>query len=323
MIDAAPPKPFVVDARATMLKKHPQLSKHARNLYMTLRALADGKTGELRINGRWLKATVFDRAAEMCRDIRMRSMRELIALGLVTLERPRVWRMIGGRMRAVLAEAHYTVHREPVLKNHQKAEGSSKVDLLKSISSTVEEIDSQYVSKPPLSAASVPVCFSKGSAERAHHHHHATDEDDCSPSLREKEKPKSTIQTKGPVDEGPRAKDIPLPLRRWMDVRILARARDPVRSPSAYLRASRASFLENMADEIELFLTEAAQQFMRQRIDIAGVVKLDDVYDLLKAEVKKRALPIDELDDDPFDVFWRVIDSASEILGLKDADEGE
>jgi hypothetical protein len=103
---------------------------------MTMRELADGKTGELRINGRWLKARVFDAEAEMCRDLRMRAMRELIAAGLVTFKPARVCRLIGGRRRSLLGEAQYTVHREPVLQDHQEAKDSSKVDLVKSIPST-------------------------------------------------------------------------------------------------------------------------------------------------------------------------------------------
>jgi len=104
---------FIVDAKATMLKKHPDLSKHTRNLYGTLRALADGKTGELRINGRWLKATVFDHHAEMCRDVRMRAMRELIKAGHVIMTRPRISRLIKGRIRIVRGESQYKVLRDP------------------------------------------------------------------------------------------------------------------------------------------------------------------------------------------------------------------
>jgi hypothetical protein len=312
-------KPFVVDAPAPMLKKHAQLTKHARTLYMTLRALADGVTGELRINGRWLKATVFDRAAEMCRDIRMRSMRELIALGLVTLERRRVWRVLGGRMRSVLGEARYTVHREPVPKNHQKANKSSKVDLLKSIPSTVEEIDSQYLSNPPLGAGSVLVCSSKVLAEQRNHPHQSTavkDEDDCSSTVNENSKPKS--QTKPSVEEP----KLPPALRSWMNTRILARGRD-VRCPSSYLKVSAPAFLESLNDEIEIFLTERAQEFMRQKIDANSIIGFDDVYDFLHAESEKHAFDLDGFDVDTLDFLGRVYDSASDILGLSDVDEND
>jgi hypothetical protein len=132
-------KPFVVSAPATMLKRHAILSRNARFLYTTLLGLADGQTGELKISGRWLKATAFDRAAEMCRDVRMRCMKELIAFGFVTFRRERVKRFIKGRQRVVLGAYQYTVHKNPCV-------------LLKSISSTVEEIDSQVFPNPPVRA---------------------------------------------------------------------------------------------------------------------------------------------------------------------------
>jgi hypothetical protein len=60
--------------------------------------------------------------------------------------------MIGGRMRAVAGTTEYTVHRQPVPKNHQKAKDSSKVHLQKSNSSTIQELDPQVLSNPPLGA---------------------------------------------------------------------------------------------------------------------------------------------------------------------------
>jgi hypothetical protein len=44
----------------------------------------------LKIKGRCLKAKAIDAAADMCRDVRMVAMRDLMALGLVTMERERV-----------------------------------------------------------------------------------------------------------------------------------------------------------------------------------------------------------------------------------------
>jgi hypothetical protein len=167
-------KPFVVAAPAPMLKRNPTLSKNARNLYMTMWTLADGKTGELRINGRWLQSVVIDRAAEMCRDIRMKCMRELIALGLVSFDRERVERFVKGRKRVVLGRTRYCVHRRAQIQHYQQnvtpnreLDGSEKPNdfggpvpkiiktpnvLLKSISSTVEEIDSQILSVTPIEA---------------------------------------------------------------------------------------------------------------------------------------------------------------------------
>ena len=110
----APPSgksPFIVYAPASMLKRHVQLSKNARHLYTTLLALADGGEGELKIKGRWMKAKVFDAAAEICRDVRLAAMQELIKAGLVTLKYEMAVRFIGGRRRTVRSRSQYTVHR--------------------------------------------------------------------------------------------------------------------------------------------------------------------------------------------------------------------
>ncbi len=139
---------FIVDAPATMLKRNPELSRNARSLYGTMRALADGKTGHLKIKGQWLRASVFDRTAEMCRCVRLRAMRELVAYGLVSVERERVERFIGGRRRVVLGRCRYTVHRQAVAPKTIK---KPRI-LQESIPSTVEEIDPQYLSTPPCRA---------------------------------------------------------------------------------------------------------------------------------------------------------------------------
>jgi hypothetical protein len=137
--------PFIVDAQATMLKRNKELSRNARNLYVTLRALADGKTGHLKIKGRWLQASTFDSAAEMCRCVRLPAMRELKALGFVTSERDRVELYIDGRRRVVLGRCRYTVHRQAVAPKTTK-----KPSILQEyIPSTVEEVDPQFLSNPP------------------------------------------------------------------------------------------------------------------------------------------------------------------------------
>ena len=111
----APPSgksPFIVYAPASMLKRHVQLSKNARHLYTTLLALADGGEGELKIKGRWMKAKVFDAAAEICRDVRLAAMQELIKAGLVTFKYEMAVRFIGGRRRTViLCPVHRPSHR--------------------------------------------------------------------------------------------------------------------------------------------------------------------------------------------------------------------
>jgi len=140
-----------------MLKRNMQLSKNARHLYMTMRALANGRTGELKLNGRWLPAVAIDSDAEMCRDVRMSAMRELITFGFVTTDRERIERFIGGRKRVVLGRTRYRVHRQP-MSPCSKISKKPNV-LLKSISSTVEEIDSQDLSNPPCLPAPSAVGF--------------------------------------------------------------------------------------------------------------------------------------------------------------------
>jgi hypothetical protein len=145
---------FIVDAPAKMLRRNEHLSKNARRLYLAMRSLADGSTGELRNGDRWYRAEAIDAAAEMCRDIRMRCMRELASAGLVTFERERIVRKVRGRYREVLGRSRYTVHHSPAELSRERfvpAVGKTRV-LLQSISSTVEEIDSQVFSKTPETA---------------------------------------------------------------------------------------------------------------------------------------------------------------------------
>lgn len=101
-------------------------------------------------------------------------------------------------------------------------------------------------------------------------------------------------------------KDISLPLRRWMDVRILTRAHRPVRSASAYLQPSRPEFLKHLAVEIETYLMEEATNVLRARPKKSPTVSTDDV-----------------LDEDPFDLCCRVCDAATEILGIVYSDKGQ
>jgi hypothetical protein len=173
--------PFIVYAPASMLKRHVRLSKNARHLYMTLLALAHGGGGELKNhNGRWMKAKVFDAAAEICREVRLAAMQELIAAGLVTLEYEMVFRFIGGRRRKVRSRSQYTVHHTPQKPNDSGGSDPQIVEkpciLLKSIFSTVEEIDPQVFIKtshgfpdPPLQV--LKVVGEKGEGAKSSHTH--------------------------------------------------------------------------------------------------------------------------------------------------------
>jgi hypothetical protein len=180
-------KPFIVDVPATLLKRNTELSKAARVLYSTMRSLADGKTGALKIKDRWLKAKAIDAAAEMCRDVRLCAMRELVALGLASMERERVERVIKGRKRAVFGIAHYFVYRQPATRKKPR----TKPFLLESISSTVEKIDSQVFPNPPTGAVSnysvvSSVVLENQKGRISHHHPEQPKPDDDFPSRFEK-----------------------------------------------------------------------------------------------------------------------------------------
>ncbi len=140
--DAKPP--FIVDMPAPMLKRHAKLSKGARMLYGTMRALANGKTGELSIGGGPLDWQFIRKRAEICRNVWLRLLKELTAAGLVSCTRERVFVYRKGRKYAVLGRAHYFVHKLP------KPIKKPRI-LLKSLSCTVQEKDSQVLSTPPYS----------------------------------------------------------------------------------------------------------------------------------------------------------------------------
>jgi hypothetical protein len=106
-------KPFVCDVDATWLKKNPNVTKNARSLYGTMKALANGKTGKLCIRGNPLNWEFIRRQAEVCKNVWQRSLKELIDIGLVSIERERVTIYRDGRKRSVLGRATYLIHRQP------------------------------------------------------------------------------------------------------------------------------------------------------------------------------------------------------------------
>ena len=242
-------KPFVVDAPATMLQRNAKLSRNARILYTTMRALANGQTGDLKISGRWLKATAFDHAAEMCRDVRLRCMRELIALGFVTVRRERVERIIDGRRRVVMGRARYTVHKNPCV-------------LLKSISSTVEEIDSQVFPNPPVRADGSlfpdfeSACKGKVKSSSAPAHRTPDDDDLFSPPSIIKTKTNSKIDPNGAAEQKPTHVD-----------KMISRA---------------AAILKSRGED-PLFVDEALE-FIDQRSQAAGTVPGSERYYLVAYE---------------------------------------
>jgi hypothetical protein len=135
-------KSFICDVPAKMLKRSTQLTRDARLLYGTMRALANGKTGELAIRGNPLDWRFICRQAEIGRLKWLKARRELIAAGYVTFERERLYNYRGGKKRTVLGRAHYFVHRQPItVKNPLFA--------VKSDSCTVHQSDPQISSETP------------------------------------------------------------------------------------------------------------------------------------------------------------------------------
>ena len=111
-------------------------------LYLAMRGLASGKTGELAIRGNPLDWRFIARRAEIGRDLWQRLLRELLASGYVTRERGRVEHYKGGRKRIVLGRARYFVHKQP--KSIKKPS-----ILLVPDSPTVEESGTQISSETP------------------------------------------------------------------------------------------------------------------------------------------------------------------------------
>jgi len=58
-------KSFIVDIDGALMRRHELLSKGARRLYGTMRALGDGKTGKLIVNGHPLDWRYICREAEI------------------------------------------------------------------------------------------------------------------------------------------------------------------------------------------------------------------------------------------------------------------
>jgi hypothetical protein len=266
-----------------MLKRHVQLSKNARHLYMTLLALADGRTGQLKINNRWLKAKAFDAAAEICRDVRLAAMNELIDAGRVTRKFEMVVRFIGGRRRAVRSHSQYTVYRTAQKPNvsgrpHQKIVEKPCI-LLKSISSTVEEIDSQVLSRLP-SAAPIPTAGFEFVDETV------------------VEGSKSSLPRAQKTRDVQRTNSQPLPCyenfkNQFPDVtsrqfafaveRILSRAKTPPRAQQ-FWQTSLRNFFADLDAEADLFLTgHAVALFQSDTSDV-------DVARSLKDEASARDL---------------------------------
>jgi hypothetical protein len=123
------PKRYIVrEISADMLRKHPQLSKEARMLWLTMKSMADHRTGELRHRQHWFAGREIDARAEISTRKRKDLMKELVKAGLTRWERERVTRCLKDRftgrqrLRTVLGHTHYFI-----IKNPQTHKGSSTV----------------------------------------------------------------------------------------------------------------------------------------------------------------------------------------------------
>jgi hypothetical protein len=114
------PKAFIVrEISADMLRKNPQLSKGARMLWLTMKSMADYRTGELRHRQHWYTGKEIDQRAEISTRLRKGLMKELVKAGLVRWKRERVMRYLRDhftghqRMRWVLSHTHYFIPKVP------------------------------------------------------------------------------------------------------------------------------------------------------------------------------------------------------------------
>jgi len=144
-----------------MLKRSTQLSRGARSLYVTMRGLANGKTGELAIRGTPLDWRYIARQAEIGRNVWQRCLKELMVAGYVTREREMVELYKNGRKRMVWGRAHYFAHRQP--KTTKKT-----MILPMPVSCTVEEKGAQISSETPYcpECSASPVTEERKAVER-------------------------------------------------------------------------------------------------------------------------------------------------------------
>lgn len=143
-------KVFIVDVSATMLKqtKELKLSAKARMVYLTMRALANGKTGHLAIQSNPLDWRYISKCAGVGRDVWQRSLNELMAAGYVTRQRESVEIYQRGRKRVVWGRAHYWVHRQPKVATNSRTSKKPYILPMPDFSAA-EESGTQFLSNPP------------------------------------------------------------------------------------------------------------------------------------------------------------------------------
>jgi hypothetical protein len=322
--------PFVVRETADwLLSRQDWISDGARHLYLTLRTLADHKTGELRIPGKnWIKLRTIEKKAGISHNTRKKYMRELIVLNAIRVDREYVDRKIDGRELKVLGESQVTLLqlKNPHLptnpgnqktesppaaqvpptdqskKPHEQAAGPTdqypENGHLPTNSPTVQGLVDQFLSEqqhlggpePPVGVAD------QNGLERAIPRRRQE-----SPALKDD-------------DDSARLRNIHPDLRRWITTRILLRARSSgteVRSTHAYVHAALPEFLDNLSVEVEDYLIEQAETFYRLSLNKnPSGVRAGDVWRHLASSVNHFHLPADEA------MVIRAQRSAAELLEL-------
>jgi hypothetical protein len=149
-------KPFIVDLDSRLLKRNSKLklSRGARSLYGTLRALANGRTGALTIRGNPLDWQFICRQAEVSHCTWRKYRTELLDAGLLWEQRERVTIFKDCRKRVVLGRTTYHVRRQAVAQKTAK----NPAFLLSANSSSIEELAPQDVQKHHKPYAGAGVC---------------------------------------------------------------------------------------------------------------------------------------------------------------------
>jgi hypothetical protein len=270
-------KKFIVrEVDASLLRRNAALSKNARHLHGTLRAMGDAKTGEVRIGKHWYTPDQIDREAEMSHNTRKTAMRELIRAGLAHLDRPRhatiIKERLSGKLRKhdVLGRSHYSVSPTPrrdwldnIRSNNFRAGSTKKTRGQKASSidqilpdradppkQSVSSIDqsvygtpnglSNLCSNPPLpTPAGVAVDLGvAGEGETI---------------------PIQTLSQELPDETPAQTRER---LKKWASEIILKRTVETIRDKHAYLKTCLDNFFQNLSSEVETYLTEMAKDYV-------------------------------------------------------------
>jgi hypothetical protein len=202
-------KPFIVHADARLFKGKKKLSLTGQAVYMLMRSLADGSTGELAINGQALSSRTICEQGGFSNWTWWKYRKELLAAGLMHEQRERVsiYDHKAGRMRVVLGETHYFVHRQAEMPKTVK----KPMILLDSGLPSLGEPRPQDIQipkpLPPVGVAVVPFVASESTGLESSSSPHPPKPDD-SHSRVESLKAKVLAKCQGPVEDVAIALDV-------------------------------------------------------------------------------------------------------------------